>query len=69
LLVVERAMALRPTLECAGNIENDGVEDAMALKPTSGFVDIEDVEGIESELDDELVDLPSCCRLRYCMTD
>ena len=60
-------MALRPTLEYSGNIEIDGVEDAMAVKPTLGFV--EDVEGIESELVDELIGLPSCCRLRYSMTD
>ena len=68
-------MALRPTLEYCENIEVDGVEGAMAVKPTFGLaigvgVDgIDGVDGVESDLGFELVDLPSFCRLRYSMTD
>jgi hypothetical protein len=58
-------MALRPTLECVRNFENNGVEDVMALKLTLGFINIKDVEGIKSKL----VDLPSYYRLRYFITD
>ena len=75
LLVVERTVALRPTLEYCENIEVDNMEGAMAVKPTFGLaigvgVDgIDSVDGVESDLGFELVDLPSFYRLRYSITD
>jgi hypothetical protein len=58
-------MALRPTLKYTRNFENNGMEDVIALKLTSGFINIKDVKGIKSELVDKFIDLPSYYRLRY----